>query len=125
MQIKLTTTGRKSGRGRTVTLYGWEDGKDLLVVGSWAGRERDPDWAGNLRAEPKASVTKGKDTFGVTAHELSAETRERAWELVVERFPYGRPKAADLAVQGSIAIRPRTVVAWRDFARDPTRFRFG
>ena len=87
MQIKLTTTGRMSGRDRTVTLYGWEDGEDLLVVGSWAGRERDPDWAGNLRAEPKASVTKGKETFEVTAHELSASARERAWELAVKRFP--------------------------------------
>ena len=60
MQIKLTTTGRKSGLARSATLYGWEDGEDVLVVGSWAGRERDPDWAGNLRAEPKASVTNGK-----------------------------------------------------------------
>jgi deazaflavin-dependent oxidoreductase (nitroreductase family) len=87
MQIKLTTTGRRSGRDRTVTLYGWEDGKDLLVVGSWAGRERDPDWAGNLRAEPKASVTRGKESFEVTAHELSGTARQRAWELVVGRFP--------------------------------------
>ena len=87
MQIKLTTTGRVSGRHRTVTLYGWEDGEDLLVVGSWAGRERDPDWAGNLRAEPNASVTKGKRTFEVTAHELSGAARKRAWELVVKRFP--------------------------------------
>jgi deazaflavin-dependent oxidoreductase (nitroreductase family) len=87
MQIKLTTTGRTSGRDRTVTLYAWEDGDELLVVGSWAGRERDPDWAGNLRAEPSASVTKGKETSEVTAHELSGEARDRAWELVVERFP--------------------------------------
>jgi F420H(2)-dependent quinone reductase len=87
MQIMLTTTGRTSGRDRTVTLYAWEDGDDLLVVGSWAGRERDPDWAGNLRAERNASVTTGKETFEVTAHELSGKTRERAWELVVERFP--------------------------------------
>ena len=87
MEIKLTTTGRKTGRDRTVTLYGWEDGDTLLVVGSWAGRERDPDWAGNLRAEPKASVTKGKETFEVTAHELSSEAHRIAWELVVGRFP--------------------------------------
>ena len=87
MQIKLTTTGRMSGRDRTVTLYGWEDGEDLLVVGSWAGRERDPDWAGNLRAEPNASVTRSKETFDVKAHELSGKARERAWDLVVERFP--------------------------------------
>ena len=87
MQIKLTTTGRTSGRDRTVTLYGWEDGDDLLVVGSWAGRARDPDWAGNLRAEPKASVAKGKETLDVTAHELTGNARDRAWYIVVERFP--------------------------------------
>jgi deazaflavin-dependent oxidoreductase (nitroreductase family) len=87
MQIKLTTTGRKTGRDRTVTLYAWEDGEDLLVVGSWAGRPHDPDWAGNLRAEPKASVAKGKDAFEVTAHELAGQDRERAWELAVEHFP--------------------------------------
>ena len=87
MQIKLTTIGRKSGTHRTITLYGWEDGEDMLVVGSWAGRERDPDWAGNLRAEPKASVAKGKKTFEVTAHELTGGARKRAWGLVVERFP--------------------------------------
>ena len=87
MQIKLTTTSRKSGRDRTATLYGWEDGEDILVVGSWAGRDRDPDWAGNLRAEPKASVTTGKESFEVTGHELSGAARERAWALVVERFP--------------------------------------
>ena len=87
MQIKLTTIGRKSGKDRTATLYAWEDGDDLLVVGSWAGRSRDPDWAGNLRAEPKATVTKGKDAFDVTAHELAGKERDRAWEIVVERFP--------------------------------------
>jgi deazaflavin-dependent oxidoreductase (nitroreductase family) len=86
MQIKLTTIGRTSGRARTVTLYGWEDGEDILVVGSWAGRDRDPDWAGNLRAEPRASLTKGKETFEVTAHELSGNAREGAWKLVVDRF---------------------------------------
>ena len=63
MQIKLTTTGRKSGR------------------------DRDPDWAGNLRAEPKATLSTGKESFEVTAHELAGAARAPAWELVVERFP--------------------------------------
>jgi deazaflavin-dependent oxidoreductase (nitroreductase family) len=87
MQIKLTTTGRRSGLARSATLYGWEDGDDVLVVGSWAGRERDPDWAGNLRADPKASVITGKQMIEITAHELYGDARERAWALVVERFP--------------------------------------
>ena len=29
----------------------------------------------------------GKESFEVTAHELTGGARERAWELVVERFP--------------------------------------
>lgn len=87
MQIKLTTTGRKSGKDRTTTLYAWEDDADLIVVGSWGGRPRDPHWAGNLRADPKATVKHGKDRFEVRAHELEGRARERAWELVVDRFP--------------------------------------
>ena len=108
MQIKLTTTGRKSGRDRTVTLYGWEDGEDILVVGSWAGRERDPDWARNLRAGPKASVTRGKDALEVTANELSGVARERAWRLVVERFPmYGTYQRKTTRQIPVFALKPR------------------
>lgn len=87
MQIKLTTTGRKSGKDRTTTLYAWEREADLIVVGSWGGRPRDPDWAGNLRADPKATVTHGKDSFEVKARELKGSEREGAWDLVVDRFP--------------------------------------
>ena len=87
MEIRLTTTGRKSGKDRSTTLYAWEHGADLIVVGSWGGRPRDPDWAGNLRADPKATVKQGQDSFAVTARELDGRERERAWKLVVDRFP--------------------------------------
>lgn len=87
MQIKLTTTGRKSGTDRTTTLYAWESDDDLIVVGSWGGRPRDPDWAGNLRADPKATVKHGKESFEVKARELDGREREQAWDLVVDRFP--------------------------------------
>ena len=56
---------------------------------------------------------------------ITGDAAERLADLQDQRFPYGRPKAADFAVLGSIAIRPRVIVAWRDFAKDPTRFRFG
>lgn len=87
MQIRLTTTGRKTAKDRTTTLYAWEDGEELIVVGSWAGRPRDPDWAGNLRARAVASVTHGKERFEVDARELDGDDRERVWDLVVDRFP--------------------------------------
>ena len=87
MQIKLRTTGRKTGKERTTTLYAWKHDEDLIVVGSWGGRPRDPDWAGNLRAEPKAIVNHGKESFEVSARELDGRERELAWDLVVDRFP--------------------------------------
>jgi deazaflavin-dependent oxidoreductase (nitroreductase family) len=87
MQISLTTTGRRSGRERAVTLYAWEDGDELLVVGSWGGSARDPDWAGNLRSHPTATITRGPESFEVTARELDGDPRARAWELVVDQFP--------------------------------------
>ena len=87
MEIKLTTTGRKTGKDRTTTLYAWEHDGDLVVVGSWGGRPRDPDWAGNLRANATASVKHGKDRFEVKSRELDGRERERAWEVVVEHFP--------------------------------------
>jgi hypothetical protein len=36
------------------------DGK-ICVVGSAAGRDRDPDWANNIRKYPTASVEIGTD----------------------------------------------------------------
>jgi hypothetical protein len=37
LQIKLTTTGRKSGHPHEVILYAWPDEDRLVVVGSYGG----------------------------------------------------------------------------------------
>ena len=55
---------------------------------------------------------------------ITGEAAERLADRLHERFPYGRPKAKDFLVAGSFAVRPRVIVAWREFAKDPTRFRF-
>jgi deazaflavin-dependent oxidoreductase (nitroreductase family) len=87
MQVKLITTGRRSGSSRTVSLYAWEDDEALLVVGSWGGHARDPDWVGNLRADPHATLLRGREAQPVVARELDGEDHARGWELVVARFP--------------------------------------
>lgn len=56
MKVTLTTTGRRSGEARAVPLYAWEDGDRLVIVGSLGGSAKDPDWVGNLRADPRATV---------------------------------------------------------------------
>ena len=88
MQIKLTTTGRRTGEARTVTLYAWPDGDDLVVVGSRGGSKDDPAWADNLRANAAAVVHRGRESIDVKAREVSGPERERLWSFVTEQFRY-------------------------------------
>ena len=88
MQITLTTTGRRTGKRRPVTLYAWEDGDHrLVVVGSRGGHANDPWWAFNLREEPRATVKRGRHEQDVRAREIAGRERERLWTLVVAAFP--------------------------------------
>jgi len=87
MQITLTTIGRRSGRARAVTLYAWEHGDDLVVVGSQGGAPRDPAWVHNLRANPIAEVQRGRERVSLRAREVEGAERARQWAMVVDRFP--------------------------------------
>jgi deazaflavin-dependent oxidoreductase (nitroreductase family) len=87
MNVTLTTIGRRSGEPRTVPLYAWEDADRLVVVGSQGGSPIDPHWAGNLRADPRATLKKGRKVLDVRASEVDASERDRLWTLVVEAFP--------------------------------------
>ncbi len=87
MKIILTTTGARSGERRSATLYAWEDGDALVIVGSLGGAPHHPAWVHNLRGESRAKVKVGKDDFEVTAREImDADERTRLWRLVVDRF---------------------------------------
>ena len=87
MKVTLTTTGRRSGEPRTVALYAFEDGDRLVITGSRGGAAKDPSWAENLRAYPKASVKRGRTTIEVTAREVDGAERDRLWQVVTEGFP--------------------------------------
>lgn len=86
-QVVLTTTGRRSGEQRPVTLYAFDDGDRLVVVGSRGGSARDPAWAANLRDEPWATVKVGSEVRSVHATEADGTERDRLWDLVCEQFP--------------------------------------
>jgi len=87
-QLRLTTTGRRSGEARTVTLYAFDAGNEaLVIVGSRGGAARHPAWVHNLRAEPRATVTIGREERGVVAREVDGPERERLWVVVTEAFP--------------------------------------
>jgi len=87
MKITLTTTGRTTGKPRPATLYAFEDGERLVVVGSVGGAAEDPAWVRNLRADSRATVTIGRTTRQVRAAEVVTTERDRLWALVCSAFP--------------------------------------
>lgn len=86
-KVTLTTTGRRSGEPRPVTLYAFEDGERLVIVGSAGGQAQDPAWVDNLRALPMATLKRGKTTRTIQAREVDGAERDRLWLLVVDGFP--------------------------------------
>jgi deazaflavin-dependent oxidoreductase (nitroreductase family) len=85
--LLLTTTGAKSGQPRLAPLaYLTIDGK-IIIIGSKAGADTNPDWVHNLRANPQAHIEVGTDAYDVTARELPAEEREETYPKVVALAP--------------------------------------
>jgi deazaflavin-dependent oxidoreductase (nitroreductase family) len=85
--VLLTTTGAKSGRKRLAPLvYQTVDGA-MIIIGSYAGADIDPAWVHNLRANPRAHVEVGTDSYDVNARELPAAERDIAWATVVATAP--------------------------------------
>ena len=86
----LTTTGRTSGKPRSVPLYAFEDDDRLVIVGSWGGKPVHPAWVHNLRAEPTATIRVGRKDRQVRAREVKvpSDERDRLWTLVTEAFRY-------------------------------------
>lgn len=85
--LLLHTTGAKSGHPRVSPLaYFRIDGK-LIIIGSFAGAPVSPAWVHNLRANPRARVEIGTETFDVIAHELPADERAALFDKVTAAAP--------------------------------------
>jgi deazaflavin-dependent oxidoreductase (nitroreductase family) len=82
--LLLTTTGRTSGKLRTVPLLYTSAGDGYAVIASMGGAPVDPAWAKNLRANPDALVEIGGDRRAVRARETEGEERERLWRAMAD-----------------------------------------
>lgn len=83
----LTTTGRKSGRRRTVPLLYLADGDDLIIVGSQGGAPTHPAWYLNLRTSPDAEAEIGTRRFAVRARTVEGTERHALWPRLVALYP--------------------------------------
>jgi deazaflavin-dependent oxidoreductase (nitroreductase family) len=83
----LTTTGRRTGRARTVPLLYVGDGVRIVVIASNWGGPRHPAWALNLDANPATRVSVAGVERAYTARHATPEERERYWAQAVRVWP--------------------------------------
>ncbi|WP_218580023.1 nitroreductase family deazaflavin-dependent oxidoreductase [Nocardia cyriacigeorgica] len=106
--LLLTTTGRRTGRPRSVPLLYIADGGRYYVTGSNWGGPRHPEWSANLLADPEAVASIKGRRVSVTARLLEAEERERIWSNLAAVWPnYDRNAALGTRVPRVFALTPR------------------
>ena len=77
--LLLETTGRRTGRVRVAPLIYVRDGNAFAVAGSFAGRDVDPAWVANLRADPRAHVVLDGRRLRVLARPAGSAEHPRLW----------------------------------------------
>lgn len=85
--VLLTTTGAKTGRPRLVVLTPVRVDGAMIIVGSLAGADVDPAWVHNLRADPRAHIELGSESFDVRVRELPATERDALFPKVTAAQP--------------------------------------
>lgn len=106
--LRLTTTGRRTGRQRSVILGYFEDGPNLIsmAMNGWAAD--DPSWWLNLQANPDARVDLADGPRLVRAYAAEGAERSRLWarwrEMNAKLDDYAALRPAETAV---VILEPR------------------
>ena len=85
--IELVTTGRRSGKERATMLsVPIIDGDRLVLVASFGGDDRHPEWYLNLRSNPEVRVTIAGSTRTMIARIATEEERAKLWPRITSVF---------------------------------------
>jgi deazaflavin-dependent oxidoreductase (nitroreductase family) len=107
--LRLTTTGRRTGKERSVILGYFEDGPNLvtLAMNGWADGE--PAWWLNLQARPWARLEVADGSCTVRARAAEGEERSRLWarwrEIDTNLDAYAALRSSETAV---VVLEPQT-----------------
>ena len=77
--MRLTTTGRRTGKRRVAILGYYEDGPNLVTMAMNGWMAPEPAWWLNLQANPEATVELKGDTRTVRARAAHDAERARLW----------------------------------------------
>ena len=95
--LRLTTTGRRTGRQRSVILGYIEDGPNLVTMAMNGWGEGEPAWWLNLQAHPTATVDLVDGQRSVHSRGATGDERARLWN---------RWREIDANLDGYAARRP-------------------
>lgn len=86
--LRLTTTGRRSGKPHSVMLTSpVQEGDTLVVVASRGGDDHHPAWFLNLRQHPEVEVAyRGGTPAPYTARVATSDERTRLWPQVTATY---------------------------------------
>lgn len=106
--MRVTTTGRKTGKERSVILGYYEDGADLVTMAMNGWAEGEPAWWLNLQANPDAVVVLKDGTREVVASVAVGAERKRLWarwqEMGDDVEGYAKLRSTETAV---VVLSPR------------------
>jgi deazaflavin-dependent oxidoreductase (nitroreductase family) len=85
--LLLTTTGAKSGQPRLAPLAYLTIDDKMIIIGSKAGADTNPDWVHNLRANPRAHIEVGTEAYDVIARELPPQERDATYPKITAAAP--------------------------------------
>ncbi len=86
--IIVTHMGNQSGAIRKIPLMKVKVGDSYVLVGSYGGREKNPVWVYNLRANPDVEIRDMTDVHKMRVREITDDA-ERAplWDAAAKAFP--------------------------------------
>jgi deazaflavin-dependent oxidoreductase (nitroreductase family) len=113
--VELATIGRKSGQRRTTMLSSpLQIGDAYILIASYGGDDRHPQWFLNLQANPDVELTVGGETRPMRARVASSDERAELWPQVVKRARnyggYQKRTSREIPV---VIVEPRADVASR------------
>ncbi len=111
--MRLTTTGRRSGKPRTVVVGYFREGPRLVVLAMNGWADPDPAWWLNLQSNPLCHVDIGAGPRPMRAHAAVGEERGRLWQ---------RWRSIDKGLDDYAALRSRetAVVVFEPVTADNT-----
>ena len=86
--IIVTHVGNKTGAIRKIPLMRVKVEKSYVLIGSYGGRQKNPVWVYNLRANPDVEMRDKTETLKMRVREVTDnQERERLWNISVKAYP--------------------------------------